>query len=187
MIISFFNTQLDSLARASVEIIPRPILISSTPLALSLRPPLQTVLIPPLSKRQKDLAGLVQQMLRRLGKIIHFSSEAWQCFEEYSWPGNVGELANLVERLSLLHPEKQILPLDLPGGMVRTTNTKNIIPDEGIDFNRKIEELEQDLILAALEKTNGNKNQAAKLLRINRTTLIEKMKKKQISLSSGHD
>ncbi len=165
------------------------IVISSGPLALSLHSAPLVLTMPPLSKRLADLPQLVNQLLLRLHKQVHLSASAWECFEQYRWPGNVGELANLLERLALLHPNKLINPSDLPSAMKKKELPSNkqeeriLIPDEGIDLNKMLEAMENNFILAALEKTQGNKNGAAKLLRINRTTLIEKMKKKQLCFS----
>ena len=101
----------------------------------------------------------------------------------YSWPGNIRELENLVERMSILKGSGEVSLLDLPAKYKSAAacfaETGIIdLPEDGLDFNTAVDQFENALILKALEKTGWNKNQAAILLRLNRTTLVEKMKKK---------
>ena len=94
------------------------------------------------------------------------------------------ELENLIERLVILKGGNVISASDLP---VKFLQHKSIhsgfetlitLPDEGMDLKQALSDIEDSLIHQALDKTDGNKNQASKLLQMNRTTLIEKMKKK---------
>jgi DNA-binding NtrC family response regulator len=93
----------------------------------------------------------------------------------------VRELENLIERVSVLRGEGEIRPEDLPaalrghGGPAGTAPT---IPESGLDFREVVDRFESELIRQALEQTQGNKNRAAQLLGLNRTTLLEKIKKK---------
>jgi DNA-binding NtrC family response regulator len=101
----------------------------------------------------------------------------------YSWPGNVRELENLVERLVVLSPGAQIDAADLPPHLqtpipASATVPAPTVPATGLSFRDVVDDFETDLILQALEQTHWNKNQAARLLGLNRTTLIEKIKKK---------
>lgn len=148
------------------------------------------VLLPPLRSRGNDVTLLTGYFLaracERLNKpIIKISPDAESKLRAYNWNGNVRELENLVERLAILHDSETLRADDLPeyfsseGGTV-IYETSEIIPDEGIDFNILVEEFENRLIRMALEKTEGNKKAAAKLLRLNRTTLVEKIKKKHL-------
>jgi DNA-binding NtrC family response regulator len=116
---------------------------------------------------------------------LDFDAEALELLISYDWPGNVRELENLVERLVILKGGSLIRASDLPAKFYRVSNAqldsyKNLIslPEDGIDLKQVLSDIEDSLINQALEQTNGNKNQASKLLFMNRTTLIEKMKKK---------
>ena len=116
---------------------------------------------------------------------IEFDDETLELLITYEWPGNVRELENLIERLVILKGGNQIKVSDLPAKFVKATpqsleSYKNVIslPDDGVDLKQLLSDIEDSLINQALELTGGNKNQASKLLSMNRTTLIEKMKKK---------
>jgi DNA-binding NtrC family response regulator len=111
------------------------------------------------------------------------SDEAMEALLAYDWPGNVRELENLVQRAVLLSPgnivERSDLPASLgddrlPAAMVQK------LPDDGIDLRAAIDEYESNLIRQALERTSWNKNRAAQLLGLNRTTLVEMVKRKGI-------
>jgi DNA-binding NtrC family response regulator len=102
----------------------------------------------------------------------------------YDWPGNIRELENLVERLAVLSESEIIDASELPDHIVETRRVASIevedvtLPESGVDFNALIEDYENKLISSALAQTGGNKKAAAKLLGLNRTTLVEKIKKK---------
>ena len=107
----------------------------------------------------------------------------------YDWPGNVRELENVIERLVILRGGSQIVPEDLPAKIYRNNPLATSLyhsifdlPDEGVDLKKVLSDIEDSLIKQALERTSGNKNRASKLLSLNRTTLIEKMKKKNLVL-----
>jgi len=103
-----------------------------------------------------------------------------------SWPmpGRVtcGSMENLVEMLVVMKEEGEIGVHDLPGKM-RTVVSNNVLhlaptlPEEGVDFNKLVYEFERDLLSKALNQCGGIKIKAAKLLRLNRTTLVEKLKR----------
>ncbi|MDX9714353.1 MAG: sigma-54 dependent transcriptional regulator [Dissulfurispiraceae bacterium] len=147
--------------------------------------------IPPLRQRKDDIMPLcsffVTKHAERFGRQpVSFSDDAVNVFMNYEWPGNVRELENTIERLLVLKDDNVVTPFDLPERMTgkKIPDLPSIIDDEdanpfvgGIDLNSAIEEYEKRLILHALELNNGVKSQAAKYLNLNRTTLIEKMKR----------
>lgn len=152
--------------------------------------------LPPLRRRNGDIAALAHFFSRRAAeqnsrRPIVFSEEVLNAFRTYHWPGNVRELENLTERLSILIDSDAVYLPDLPehireGSRPEGSSTVSAaLPDEGLDFNRVVEEFENALIVQALERTGGNKKAAAKLLNLNRTTLVEKIKKK--GLDRGGD
>lgn len=145
--------------------------------------------VPPLRHRKPDIPLLVDFFIKKFNKqnrkrIIGFTQEVLDCLMECRWPGNVRELENLVERLIILSNGDQIGLEDVPDSIKgRPSNVESIevkIPKDGIVFDQAVEEYEKKLILQALAETNWVKTKAAKLLNINRTTLIEKMKKKNL-------
>lgn len=148
------------------------------------------IIIPPLRERVGDVPLLVNHFLevfsRKKGKKIEgISDEAMSLITGYHWPGNVRELENLVERLVILKKDGVINVSDLPEKFapVKEKAAMNpvFIPEEGINLDALVNEFENKLILRALEKSNGVKSKAAQLLQMNRTTLVEKMKKKNLN------
>jgi DNA-binding NtrC family response regulator len=150
--------------------------------------------VPPLRDRREDIPLLVQHFLKTMnaekGRAVSGFSEA--CMERllaWEWPGNVRELENLVERLVILRGEGEIGPEDLPPpfGAIRAPVRTDAprLPGSGIPFNDVVDRFETDLILQALEQTHWNKQRAAALLGLNRTTLLEKIKKKGLEPPPG--
>jgi len=147
--------------------------------------------IPPLRERVDDIPLLcrffIDKYSKRFGRNpITISVEATKVLAAYAWPGNVRELENAIERLLVLKDDDIVTPSDLPEKMtgMRIPDLPDITDDDdtnpfvsGIDLNGALEGYEKRLILHALELHNNVKSQAAKYLNINRTTLIEKMKR----------
>lgn len=144
--------------------------------------------VPALRERRSDIAILLNHFVKifnakKTKPITGFSRDSMTVLTNYNWPGNIRELENLVERLSILKGGGLVDMVDLPPkyrstSMFLSESATIEIPDSGLDFNSAVDQFENKLILKALEKTGWNKNQAAILLRLNRTTLVEKMKKK---------
>lgn len=155
------------------------------------------ITIPALRERKTDIPLLLNHFLTQFNKnktktLSGFSQDSLRCLIDYSWPGNIRELENLIERLSILKGTGIIEVSDLPPKYRSTAasfaETGAVeIPETGLDFNSAVDQFENALILKALEKTGWNKNQAALLLRLNRTTLVEKMKKKGLRSSTEAD
>lgn len=159
--------------------------------------------IPSLRERLEDLPLLLDEIsseLREFGRgDVSFSPEAIHALRNYNWPGNVRELANLVERMAVLHPNAAVGVTDLPeryqpvgltppAPMSEATDDEEMavrdvpaaysqLPDEGIDLKAHMAMVEQALIRQALEQTEGVVSQAAQLLKLRRTTLVEKLRK----------
>ena len=180
---------------------------------------------PALRERQKDIPLLLQEFISRLrgsgNKSVKFTQAALQSLCEYPWPGNVRELSNLVERLTILYPNKVIDVFDLPAkyqcGEIPTTEsevtestldrplineasagqqsdllfedqlesipdaTTAALPVEGVNLKKYLSELEINLIKQALEQQGWVIARAAVQLGMRRTTLVEKMRKYDIS------
>jgi DNA-binding NtrC family response regulator len=145
------------------------------------------VALPPLRDRRDDIPLLVQHFLQKLcadlrRPTVTVSQDALRRLMAYSWPGNVRQLENIVERaLTFSQGRPQIEVADLGpeiGDPAHAALAEGPwLPDEGLDFEAYIGGLELALIRRSLERTQGNKRQAAKLLNLKRTTLIEKLKR----------
>ncbi len=151
--------------------------------------------LPPLRERKSDIPLLVSHFMEQFDKkkkkeVQGVSDKAINIMIEYPWPGNVRELKNIVERLVVLKGEGTILPPDLPesihGGNGRGTSVSGIeLTKDGICLNTAVSEFEKALIFQSLEKTQWVKNKAAKLLHLNRTTLVEKIKRYDLQQCSS--
>jgi transcriptional regulator with PAS, ATPase and Fis domain len=148
------------------------------------------VAVPSLRERPEDVPLLVHHFLARakekLGRtnVMSVSRAAAQLLAEYHWPGNVRELENTIERAVLLCNSETIEPKDLPQRVLGLGAEKRIsprLPDTGLDLRNAVETFENQLIRQALERTKWNKKQAAGLLGLNRTTLVEMLKRKRIN------
>ncbi|HBZ70298.1 MAG TPA: DNA-binding response regulator [Deltaproteobacteria bacterium] len=142
--------------------------------------------MPPLRERSDDVPLLIHHFLERVNhgkaKAVGITAQAVDQLCAYDWPGNVRELENLMERLAILRGEGQISVEDLPRSIRDRVSEPSFaaprVPASGLPFNEVVDRFEADLIRQALEHTHWNKNRAAQLLGLNRTTLLEKMKKK---------
>ncbi len=153
------------------------------------------IMVPPLRQRSGDIPLLIEHFIeqlneRRNASLTGCSEEALTLLSEYQWPGNVRELANLIERIAILKRSGRIEVADLPEKVKRPSVVPSLsaspsIPGAGIDLGRVVEEFENRLILEALERTNWVKSRAAQLLQINRTTLIEKLKKRSLAAAAA--
>ena len=163
------------------------------------------VLLPPLRDRREDIPLLVQHFLKKFSgpesggisakpdqarpepggrpsAVLTLSQQAMRCLMAYSWPGNVRQLENAIERaVALSGGRTQIetadLTLDIQQASQAAAAPNLTLPEDGIDFDVYVSRIEHQLIRRALEKTGGNKGQASKLLNLKRTTLVEKLKR----------
>ena len=152
------------------------------------------VQLPALRERREDIPLLVQHFLEGLAgdsgrPPVTVSQEALRRLMAYPWPGNVRQLENAVERaLAFSRGRVQLDVTDfapeIQNQPAAADAPETWFPDEGIDFARYVEAVELSLIRRSLERTRGNKRQAARLLNLKRTTLIEKLKRLEPSAAS---
>jgi two-component system, NtrC family, response regulator AtoC len=140
--------------------------------------------LPPLRDRREDIPVLAQHFLEKFapGAQIQISQGAMRLLMAYPWPGNVRQLENAIERaVTLGGGRKEIDIADLPPEIQDVPQPMSTpfveFPDEGLDLPAYLTSIERDLIQRSLERTGGNRNKAAELLRIKRTTLVEKLKR----------
>jgi len=157
--------------------------------------------LPALRERKEDIPLLVQHFLDKLRELrdtrpvgqrdrerrasdraIAVSQEAMRRLMAYHWPGNVRQLENVIERVvAFTAGRSQIDVRDLPEEiqqsqeMILTSAVE--LPEDGVDLDAFVANIERELIERSLERTGGNKGQAAKLLHLKRTTLVEKLKR----------
>jgi len=146
------------------------------------------ITLPGLRERTEDVPRLAEHFLalacRHTGKNVKFSEAALVTLQLYDWPGNVRELENMVERLVILSPSDTIGVADLPD-QVRTPSARLAAvaaaatgtPGDHIDLAATLSRIEATLIARAMKAANGNKTRAAEALGLNRTTLIDKLKR----------
>lgn len=158
--------------------------------------------LPPLRQRPSDIPVLIEELVRRIeaeGRgSVRFSPAVMSVLGQYHWPGNVRELANLVERLAILCPFDEVQLEDLPDKLLQQAGNAGAPAEEapateaglvaqgmpqvnwkagGIDLREFLAQLEVGLIRQALSEADGVVAQAAKLLGLRRTTLVEKLRK----------
>ncbi|MDA8415234.1 MAG: sigma-54 dependent transcriptional regulator [Desulfobacteraceae bacterium] len=150
--------------------------------------------LPPLRERRQDIMVLVGAFLEKYCRLVGrptmtISKRALDTLEQHTWPGNVRELENLVERMVAMTEREVIYVEDLPAGMSGQGGAEGYtcleLTGNGMDMVAAIAEIERGLIIRALELSGGVKAQAAALLRINRTTLVEKMKRMGMGVAEG--
>jgi DNA-binding NtrC family response regulator len=157
------------------------------------------VQLPPLRERKEDVPLLVQHFLDKLreergtrppgererratDRAITVSQEAMRRLMAYHWPGNVRQLENVIERaVALTAGRTQIdvreLPAEIQQSQEMVLTSAVALPEDGVDLDAFVANIERELIERSLERTGGNKGQAAKLLHLKRTTLVEKLKR----------
>ena len=134
--------------------------------------------LPPLRERREDIPLLVDHFIHEYSRIYgvepkRVTPEALQRLVEYAWPGNIRELQNAIERAFALSSQPEITPKDLPGAVLRDPEPAPAAATEPLP----LEEVERRNILAALQRSGGNKNEAARILGIDRQRLYRKIEK----------
>ena len=149
------------------------------------------IVIPPLRERRSDIPLLIDHFLIRFNQTKHtevsgLAPDALHLLTEYDWPGNIRELENMIERLVVLKKRGVLSVGDLPEKICRKPSGSELkeqfirFTEDGINLSREVEQYEKHLIMEALRKANGVTSRAAQLLHLNRTTLVEKLKRKGV-------
>ncbi|MBI4211298.1 MAG: sigma-54-dependent Fis family transcriptional regulator, partial [Deltaproteobacteria bacterium] len=153
--------------------------------------------IPPLRERPDDIPLLVSHFIEKYRQSakqpVHgMTDQALSCLLTYSWPGNVRELENVIERAAVFCHQDRIEISHLPDKIrceagttvtlqhpLRATAKSQMLPEDGLSLKDAVADFEWNLISQALKRAGGNKHRAALLLKLNRTTLVEKLKKQR--------
>src|SRR6266700_3232545 len=149
--------------------------------------------LPPLRERREDIPLLAQRFVHAFCQqhkleIKSISPQVMKALMSFDWPGNVRQLENVLERMiAMTRNRRGIILADVPDQIQNKSqwNTPSFIeiPEDGINFQNVVTDIERELILQSLRRTNGNKMLAAKLLSLKRTTLIEKIKRIGLNLN----
>jgi len=148
------------------------------------------MVLPPLRERRSDVPILAEHFRREHNArenraVPPFSSEVLERLAAHDWPGNVRELENLVERLVIVAGQRAVTVRDLPMNLRAEAAELDAgtldLPLGGVDLRVLLAELEDRLIGQALARTGGNRNRAAELLGLNRTTLVEKLRRRNVA------
>ncbi|HVZ75534.1 MAG TPA: sigma-54 dependent transcriptional regulator [Polyangia bacterium] len=147
--------------------------------------------MPSLAQRPTDITRLAEHFVTKANErhrrhVAGLEAHAISALRAYNWPGNIRELENTIERLVIVKGSGTIAFADLPPHIrvpKEITPMSRAIPElpqDGTDLRAMLEAVEDRMIGEALERTGGNKNRAAELLGLNRTTLVEKLRRKRI-------
>jgi DNA-binding NtrC family response regulator len=149
------------------------------------------ITLPPLRERREDIPLLARHFVAKSCRnnnlpLRTLTQDTLRALMSYSWPGNIRQLENAIEHaVALSGAEREVAPRTLPEEVVQPAASLLLptvaIPDEGINFTSVVSQLERELILRCLQKTGGNKRQAARLLQLSRTTLIDKLHRLNLS------
>ena len=142
---------------------------------------------PALRERTSDIPALVEHLAAKICRMEQIpmkrmTPQALAGLMEFPWPGNVRQLENMLEAAIVLSGEREILtPADLlfPGGESKFapgSSTSICVPDHGLDFEETVTRFERSILMQAMEKSSGNKKQAADMLGLKRTTLAAKLR-----------
>jgi DNA-binding NtrC family response regulator len=149
--------------------------------------------LPALRERPMDIPLLADHFIRieneaQQTSIVGLAPEARTLLRRYFWPGNVRELQNIIQRVCILKRNGLIQRDDLPEVLSEIPAPPPLVgldvPSEGMDMPDTLDRLEARLLIIALRKSNGNKARAARLLGLNRTTFVEKLKRKRIEMNT---
>ncbi|MBU1087423.1 MAG: sigma-54 dependent transcriptional regulator [Candidatus Omnitrophica bacterium] len=145
--------------------------------------------LPALRQRREDIPLLFEYFMHKFNQefnkaIKHISLEAMELLMKYSWPGNIRELENVLQRAIVLAEKDMLTKQDLPF-YIQCLDNEIKIPTESVDFSKSlldtvkdiVDDVEKQIIIKALKKTNWNRTEASRLLKISRKSLFNKMKR----------
>lgn len=138
--------------------------------------------LPPLRDRKEDIPLLCTYFLSQFcsKNEMSLAPETLKALSEYLWPGNIRELRNVIERISIIAPGPVIQPRDLPAEITSGEMSEEVdIKDDDESFEGTLEDMEREAIIRVLKKTNGVKQEAARMLGIGVKTLYRKLEKYQ--------
>ncbi|HCP08977.1 MAG TPA: sigma-54-dependent Fis family transcriptional regulator, partial [Candidatus Moranbacteria bacterium] len=150
------------------------------------------VKIPPLRERKRDIIILSEHFLKKYGSAqkknkMQYASETLDILQGYSWPGNIRELENVIERAVLISNENNIMPkhlgLEFEGGNSSAKIEEDRAVNSFCSENVTLHEMEKQLIYETLEKVNGNKTRASKILGISVRTMRNKLNEYSMTTS----
>jgi two-component system, NtrC family, response regulator AtoC len=149
------------------------------------------ITLPSLRDRKEDIPLLARHFVQKSCRSNNLpprtlTQDAMRALMNYSWPGNIRQLENAVEHAVAMtgngtEIQARALPEDISAPASSLLLPTVAIPDEGINFTQVVSQLERELIVRCLEKTGGNKRQAARLLQLSRTTLIDKLNRLNVA------
>jgi two-component system response regulator AtoC len=148
------------------------------------------IALPPLRERCEDIPLLIRHFLDETGKrlgleVDDLNPAAGRVLQRYSWPGNVRELENVIERAIVMSNGGTIQLADLPPNLQKSQTSEILIDDENLSIKKASRQLEKTLIRRALDKTGGNRTQAARILEISHPALLYKMKAYGLTTPAG--
>ena len=146
-----------------------------------------SLFLPPLRERREDIPVLLEYFLSKSPKPVQVSSTTLQFLLAYSWPGNVREMKNTIERSALMAENSMIEPSHLPNHLIAADGIVNPLapanlPD-GASIDDRIRELEKMMILEAMIKAGGIQVKAAQILGIKERSLWHRVKKHKIDVT----
>src|SRR4051812_1509373 len=146
--------------------------------------------IPPLRARREDIPALAEHFRREVNaregrSVPGFALDVMQHLSGYDWPGNVRELENFVERAVVIARTRMVASKDLPTHMrpqvLDLARAARDLPTDGVDLRVLLTEIEERLIAEALGRAGGDRDRAAELLRLNHSTLVEKLRRRNVA------
>lgn len=148
-----------------------------------------SILVPPMRERKEDIKTFAQYFLKKANteldrNVKGIPDRVWQCFESYSWPGNIREIKNVIRRAVLLSENNDIKIQDLPQEIIYACIPDKNYPGKNKELRTITEKTEKDIIVSTLQQAKFNKSKTAKILNIDRKTLYNKLKLYGIKKSS---
>lgn len=138
--------------------------------------------LPPLRDRSEDIKDLINLFINQVSKkeridIVNVDPDIYTILKNYRWEGNVRELKNVVQRMVVLSSNGEMSTSDIPEYILKESQGYEKSCEDTMDLEKAVEAVERKIIIEAMSKTNGNKQEAAKILNIKRSTLYYKLDK----------